>query len=307
MGDSIGVVIVTYNRLELLKKTIEKFENQKRLPDLMIIVDNASTDGTHEFLDLWEKKENSLSKIIYHSPLNEGGSGGFWLGMEIALKQSIDWIWRSDDDAYPEENALLNAALFIEKHSDENISAICSQVINNGKIDTVHRRNYIQNGFRTESIRAEEGLYSEECFQINCFSYVGVIINKRKLKEAGPVLKEYFIRYDDTEHSLRLSKIGKIYCVPAIKVHHDVIGDENSITWKTYYIYRNWINMIKRHFPWYCYLYYVYKLCKETIKIKFSHNRQVQYKLMKAAIHDGCCNRLGMHQVYKPGWKMESL
>ena len=307
MDNSICVVIVTYNRLKLLKKAIEKFENQKLQPNIIIIVDNASTDGTHEFLDLWKEKESAFLKIVYHSPVNEGGSGGFRLGMEIAIKQSIDWIWLSDDDAFPEEDALLNASLFLQKRSNENISAICSQVINNGKIDTVHRRNCIQKGLQIKSINAEERLYSEECFQLNCFSYVGAIINKKKLEEAGLVKSEYFIRYDDTEHSLRLSKLGEIYCVPAIKVHHDVTSDENALTWKTYYDYRNWINTIKRHFPWYCYLYYVYKLCKETIKIKFSHNRQVQYKLMKAAIHDGCCNRLGMHQVYKPGWKMESL
>ena len=55
------VVIVTYNRLELLKECIEAINNQKRQFDNVVIVDNASTDGTKDYLQEYEKKYH----IIY--------------------------------------------------------------------------------------------------------------------------------------------------------------------------------------------------------------------------------------------------
>ena len=47
----ICAIVVTYNRLELLKLTIERLLNQTRKLDEIIIINNASTDGTNEFLD----------------------------------------------------------------------------------------------------------------------------------------------------------------------------------------------------------------------------------------------------------------
>lgn len=306
MNHSIGVVIVTFNRLELLKKALISFENQKQLPQLMVIVDNASTDGTSEYLDVWKEKNDGFKKIIYHNKINEGGSGGFHLGMQIAMEQDVDWVWLSDDDAFPEEDALLNATEFIEKHNNEDLSAICAQVINNGKIDKAHRRNEVQKGLAVNTIPIDEEMYDKDYFQLNCFSYVGVIINKEKLKKVGLTNKEYFICYDDSEHSLRLSKVGKIYCVPSIKVHHNVTMETSSLTWKTYYYYRNRINMIKHHFPSYCYRYLALIFNIAAITKLFSKREKIKYKLFRTAVHDGCNDVLGKHDIYKPGWKPEN-
>ena len=46
----IGAVVVTYNRLDKLKKALESFEKQLYLPAYVIVADNASTDGTAQYL-----------------------------------------------------------------------------------------------------------------------------------------------------------------------------------------------------------------------------------------------------------------
>ena len=53
MGDEImeadyAVVVVTYNRLELLKECLEQVENQTIPAKKVIVVNNASTDGTEQ-------------------------------------------------------------------------------------------------------------------------------------------------------------------------------------------------------------------------------------------------------------------
>ena len=46
----VAAVVVTYNRLEKLKKVLASLESQTRLPQMLVIVNNAATDGTAEHL-----------------------------------------------------------------------------------------------------------------------------------------------------------------------------------------------------------------------------------------------------------------
>lgn len=300
---NIGVVIVTYNRIEKLKKALHAFDVQTKKPTYVLVVNNASTDSTGMFLDSWAREPSSYGRYVYENKTNEGGSGGFYRGLKEAVKKKADWIWVSDDDAFPEKDALENANNYLKEHKNVNISAICAEVINNGKIDILHRRNEIKRGFRVVEKHIPEIEYKKDSFEINCFSYVGTIISKKKLKKVGLTVKGYFICYDDSEHSLRLSEVGKILCVPSIKVHHDVKEDNSSLTWKTYYYYRNNINMIKRHFPSYCYKLLAFEFLTASIIKWFSKKERVKTKLFQCAVNDGVNNKLGMHPVYRPGWK----
>ena len=84
----ICAVVVTYNRLELLKLTIEKLLGQNRKLDEVIIINNASTDGTKEFL------ESLGDKITYVSlEKNLGGAGGFSEGIRKAYENGHDYFW----------------------------------------------------------------------------------------------------------------------------------------------------------------------------------------------------------------------
>jgi rhamnopyranosyl-N-acetylglucosaminyl-diphospho-decaprenol beta-1,3/1,4-galactofuranosyltransferase len=51
MNTKVAAVIVTYNRLALLKECVKALETQERLPDAIVVVNNGSTDGTEQWLD----------------------------------------------------------------------------------------------------------------------------------------------------------------------------------------------------------------------------------------------------------------
>ena len=46
---NFGVVLVTYNRLDKLKIALECYEKQTYLPKNIMIINNASNDGTNEY------------------------------------------------------------------------------------------------------------------------------------------------------------------------------------------------------------------------------------------------------------------
>jgi len=302
MNNNIGVVIVTYNRLDKLRITLDKFDNQSLLPSYIAVVNNASTDGTEDFLISWKKENRNYKKIVLNLDSNYGGSGGFYNGLKYAAKLNASWVWVSDDDAFPETDALKNANDFLMKHKEENISAISGVVINKDRIDKWHRRNVVGRLCFIKDVFAEDEDYNKEYFEINSFSYVGTIINVSKLEEVGYTNKDYFIYEDDSEHSLRLSKVGKIYCVPSIRIHHDV-EDDKRITWKTYYTIRNKADLIRKHFPK---RYYYVLICKSYIKavlcILFTSNK-ILGQIIFDAYKDLFANKFGVSDKYYPGWK----
>lgn len=301
----IGAVVVTYNRLDKLKKALKSFEDQQYLPAYVIVVNNASTDTTAQYLQQWQEKDAGFEKIILTMESNTGGSGGFYAGIKKAMEQEADWIWVSDDDAYLKEDALKQASDYLDGRTDlGEISAICGEIIKrNGEIDIKHGKCYYKKGIRIcESILPVE-LYDKKEFEKGTFTYVGTIMNKKKLQEVGLPNKDYFIYWDDLEHGLRMAKVGKILEVPAVAVNHDGEVDENAINWKLYYSYRNMIDTYSKHFPGICYDYFCLKI---RIKILFNHltgKKNLRFTILEEAYKNARQKKFGLHPVYRPGWK----
>ena len=105
----IVAVVVTYNRLELLKRVISALKSQTVPVDKIIVINNGATDGTKEWLDSQE------SLITIHQE-NVGGAGGFYRGIKQAMTTETDWIWCMDDDVYPENDCLEKLLQYNEKN-----------------------------------------------------------------------------------------------------------------------------------------------------------------------------------------------
>lgn len=99
--DKVCAVIVTYNRKELLRKCLKEVFSQTRRPDHILVVDNASTDGTYEMI-----KEEYPEAEILKLEQNRGGAGGFYEGVKLAYESGYKWLWLMDDDGYPLNNTL---------------------------------------------------------------------------------------------------------------------------------------------------------------------------------------------------------
>lgn len=301
--NKIDIVIVTYNRLGKLKNAIDAFDKQTLKPSRIIVVNNNSKDGTMEFLTKWQEEKKDYEKIVLNLSENIGGSGGFFTGIEYALNNDADWIWVSDDDAYPDKNAIENATNYINKHNDSNLSAICGKVMVGSRIDYSHRRTIKKGILKIHEIDSKYKDYTKAEFEINLFSYVGTIMNANKIKKVGNVNKDLFIYYDDTDHSIRMNSVGKIICVPSIIINHDVVDKLNNgkYIWKNYYLFRNKLYFLKNN---YGKRYSNFEKLFIYLRILKKHNYKCT-KLILNSIHDFNCNKLGIHDVYKPGWGVE--
>lgn len=306
---NIDIVVVTYNRLEKLKHALECYDSQTELFRNLIVVNNSSTDNTAEFLDKWQNKPTVYHKVVINTKENLGGSGGFYVGQKYALDHNADWVFLADDDAYADKDMIKNFYAFCSRHNVNQLSVIASEVLNmNGEIALNHRCRY--NIYRFHYFSISSSLvedYMKEYFAFDIVSYVGPFINCQALKKVGLVLPEYFIYFDDSEHSIRLAKYGKLVCVPSIKITHDggvtnEHKDDNLIvSWRDYYLVRNKENMLIRHFPFVG----IYQYFRFLFFVYLPHPCNFLNKLNYRALNDAVFNKLGKNAKYSPGWSMK--
>lgn len=303
----IVCVVVTYNRLEKLKKTIASYEAQTCTFDTLVIVDNNSTDGTSSYLKEWEGNSvTSFNKHIISLSENKGGSGGFYEGEKYAMTLNPDWIFVADDDAYPEEKMIEKFVSYINFHNTDHVSALCASVVDaNGNISLDHRsRHHIYRSGYFGIIPIPQEEYQKESFELTMFSYVGTLMNVKALRKVGLVNPKLFIYADDGEHSLRLKKVGKIVCFPQIRIMHDCgakevcLNNDILVSWRDYYLIRNQFYLYRKHsfisLP--MMIWSTLRACNNQCAEKIH--------LVRLAIWNGIVGNLGLHTKYKPGWEV---
>ncbi len=300
---NVDVVIVTYNRLEKLKKALACYENQTMTFRNMIVVNNHSNDGTFEYLESWKNKEAPFAKHVINTEDNLGGSGGFYVGQKYAMSLNPDWIYLADDDAYAEPDMMEQFYKFCDAHDVDKLSAICGAVYNmDGNIAIIHRSEHKVEKNHYVRTSCPEEWYDKDFFHIDCLSYVCSFINANAIRKVGYVNHKYFIYSDDTEHSIRLSKYGDIICVPYIKIYHEEMNTTANVSvgssWKEYYAVRNNCHMLKKFHFWSAIdrTFFLLNQCKGN-EYTLTH-----IKLIKVALRDAWLGILGKHKIYKPGW-----
>ena len=201
---SICAVVVTYNRKKLLLRCLQALEQQSYLLDHIVIVNNASTDGTVDFLEKQGYLENPRVTLLDLSE-NQGGAGGFHAGIQFAYEQGYDYIWLMDDDGYPEINCLKELASYLS-----NNSYIGPVVIDSKTKEKLSFSIRLPNSlvvFDTyDSLRNFEK--NNKTIQKLILPFNGTLMSRELISKIGLPFKDYFIWGDEKEYTLRMEKAG---------------------------------------------------------------------------------------------------
>lgn len=232
-------VIVTYNRKALLLDAIDSVLNQDSKPKKVILIDNNSNDGTQELISDSGLLDNKVFRYV-RLPENIGGSGGFNIGVKLALEYDVDWISLSDDDAVFEQAYFSNISQKAKQNPD--VKAFSGTIkLPNGRIQ-LDQRNRITNWNYFSYNAVPEKEYGHDFF-IDLFTFCGCVINAKLIKKIGLPHGDFFIWYDDIEYSLRVRQYSKIINVSnSVIVHHTRWVDVQTTypaDWREYYWIRN--------------------------------------------------------------------
>ncbi len=196
--NNVVAVVVTYNRLELLKKCIESLENQLYSCDIMVI-DNHSTDGTGLWVQNYMADGHNI--LYFNTGANIGGAGGFNYGMRKAAELGYDYVWIMDDDCIPYPDSLeklMEADRFLG--GGKKYGFLSSMVLWKDGSPCVMNRQKFSRQAAPDSNYEEKGLKL-----ITQATFVSLLIPVNTIIRAGLPVKEFFIWGDDIEYTRRVS------------------------------------------------------------------------------------------------------
>lgn len=296
MNDTLALV-VTYNRKTLLKECLDALFSQDAKADILI-VDNASNDGTDSLVKSYIDKSNDIKVYYYNTGANLGGAGGYNAGLREACEYDYKYFWLMDDDTIAHSDSLKELKNNANKLKD-NFSFLSSKVI---WIDGSICKTNVQRKAVAKKIKN----FESPVVNVDYASFVSLFIKKSDVLKVGLPIKDFFIWTDDLEYTRRLSLLcGKGYLINSSVVTHkckenigvDISKDSKDRLDRYKYIYRNDVFTFKRegirgHI--FLYVRYIYHLLKifftskdsklEKIKIMtngykegFSFNPTIEY------------------------------
>jgi GT2 family glycosyltransferase len=237
--ESVAVVVVTFNRADLLVRMLDGLVAQDRRPDAVIVVDNASTDHTRDALEA----HTGLPLQRLHLTENTGGAGGFRVGVEAAFEQGYDRIWLVDDDVVPAPDCL--AVLMAEDEAclmsvREDLSG---RLVEKAAIDFDLTRPWAVRPKRA----SVETTYGERSAmpprgELDAVAFEGFLVRREVVAAIGLPDDSFFIFYDDVDYAFRARRAGfRIWAIrDAVLVRQLEFDQQYALeSWKGYYMYRN--------------------------------------------------------------------
>ena len=195
----VDCVVVTYNKLSLLKECLEAILSQTQLLNEIFVINNASTDGTQEYLEHLQIRYSNIVPI--NSDRNLGGAGGFNKGLMSFINFSkSDFVWVMDDDTIPEHDALEKLIIAKQKINNKKIGFLSSNV---RWVDGSAALMNIPVPSLKWNAEAEYGL-----IKVKSASFVSILFSRKAIIRVGFPIAQFFIWGDDVEYTQRMAKVG---------------------------------------------------------------------------------------------------
>jgi rhamnopyranosyl-N-acetylglucosaminyl-diphospho-decaprenol beta-1,3/1,4-galactofuranosyltransferase len=238
-AETVAVVVVTYNRADLLVRMLEGLAALERQPDAVIVVDNASSDHTPQVHDA----ATNAGLVVSRTDENLGGAGGFRLGVATAYDRGFDRIWLMDDDVIPAPDCLT-----VLLAQDEACLMAVREDTSGRLVEKAATRFDLTNPLRirpkTAMVETDFGSRDRmpERVEIENVAFEGFLVRREVVAAVGLPDASYFIFYDDVDFAVRARRAGyRIWAVrDAVLVRQLDFDQQHDLGgWKGYYMYRN--------------------------------------------------------------------
>jgi rhamnopyranosyl-N-acetylglucosaminyl-diphospho-decaprenol beta-1,3/1,4-galactofuranosyltransferase len=197
----IAAVFATMDRVATAEACVRALASQTRPPDLVVVADNVSSDGTAAKLE--EMAGLPFPLVLHRMAENRGNAGGVQEAMDFAFTEGADAVWILDDDSWPRPGAL---AALLEEPWDPAVMRHSLQIDpGNGRLTWPM---WVLDEFRQfRLVYAAEELPPQRTFRTR-IAWTGALLPRKIRERVGPVLGELFIRGEDEEYPLRVENAG---------------------------------------------------------------------------------------------------
>ncbi|MGG4406337.1 glycosyltransferase family 2 protein [Geobacillus stearothermophilus] len=227
----VSIVMLAWNRKDDVRESLCHIQKIDYEPLEIIVVDNASTDGTAEMVEE-EFADVRLIKIGKNI-----GIAAYNVGFEQAKGKYIVAI---DDDSFPARHAIRRMVQVFEK--DERLGAVAFDVRNYYHYDEI--KNELEDTDETEEVKAVASDY------LMSFNGAGVGIRKDLFKKIGYYPEEFFLYHNEMDCAFKIWDAGyRIEFYSNIVSYHKY-SPKNRASWRApFYYTRNAFWLVWKHYP----------------------------------------------------------
>jgi len=224
----VSVNILTWNRRDIVIENIHALKQQTYPNVEIIVVDNASADGTSEEI------RRVFPEIFVITMKRNVGIAGWNHGFRKAKGKYVVVL---DDDAFLEKDAIEKMVQQFEK--DRNLGAIGTKQID---VSTMQMFNW--GSFSEEDNKNTEGVPHFT------FNGQGAAIRTELFGDIGYFDEDIFIYFHEVDFAIRVLNAGyKVKYFPNIVVYHDIPISRQLGVVRYYYGMRNKYLFLWKYFP----------------------------------------------------------
>jgi GT2 family glycosyltransferase len=243
MSETVSVIVVNYNGIELLEACFESLCHMNTSSSMLelIMVDNLSTDNSVNFI----KERYPQVKIIRNDVNNFARALN--IGVENTIGKYIAFL--NNDTVVDKE--WINGLLKVIKH-EERIGAVQSKIlffdrktVNSVGVEEVEDFYFRDIGFGEK----DSEQYAKE-MERNYISGGAVLYSRQCLAEVGQFDEDYVMFFEDIDYSIRCRDKGwKLFYSPCSVVYHKYHGSTSTELCE-YFCSRNRLMLLAKRFPY---------------------------------------------------------
>jgi GT2 family glycosyltransferase len=292
--ETVAVVVVTFDRADLLTGMLDGLAALDRAPDAVVVVDNHSTDHTPDVLAA-ELARGRLPLQVVRTEENLGGAGGFHLGLRTAYAQGWDRFWLMDDDVVPAPDCL-SVLMAVDEDCltsvrEDSHGRLCEKAAT--RFDLTHPWVIKPKTGMVEDFGTREAM--PELVEVENVAFEGFMVRRDVVAEIGLPDPSYFIFYDDVDLAIRARRAGRrIWAVrDAVLVRQLDFDQQHDLAgWKGFYMYRN--------------LFVVHLRYGENVAVRMKPLLIVAAVLLLAPLRGGRAEARNVIRAMAAAWGMRS-
>ena len=234
--ETVCAVVITFQRRDMLRRTLAGLRAQERPVDELVVVDNGTTDGTAAML---ERDFPDVTHLRMEE--NIGPAGALEVGFDYAHRRGHRWAWTHSDDILAKPEALKTLLTAAEQLGDDRLGLLCCWF---EPVSTHYRHNGAL--WKHRVVQQPWPPLGSPPYATDVMTFKGALISMAMVPEIGLPVGDYFLMMEEYEYCLRAIRAGfRHYALPvALLVPLEDEPPGRYPPWRGYYQVRNHLAMV---------------------------------------------------------------